>query len=223
MTLKKRLGTTGYYVVSTVIAVVSMFPFLWMISTSLKSQGAIMSIPIQWIPQEPSGDAYVEVFTKFNFLRTVGNSLFISVSYTVITLLSSAMAAFAFAKVRFRGNDLLLKLYLATMMIPTQVTMIPLFVIMNKLGLINSFLCPKASPLHLCLVADTLLKGFPNPIINILEQRCPRSGSTIRSLLIVKRKFLTRLHTAAAFQFGQDTRGTILERGRYLCWKMLFW
>lgn len=139
MTLKKRLGTTGYYVVSTVIAVVSMFPFLWMISTSLKSQGAIMSIPIQWIPQEPSGDAYVEVFTKFNFLRTVGNSLFISVSYTVITLLSSAMAAFAFAKVRFRGNDLLLKLYLATMMIPTQVTMIPLFVIMNKLGLINSF------------------------------------------------------------------------------------
>ena len=84
-------------------------------------------------------DAYVEVFTRFNFLRTVGNSLFISVAYTVITLLSSAMAAFAFAKVRFRGNDLLLKLYLATMMIPTQVTMIPLFVIMNKLGLINSF------------------------------------------------------------------------------------
>ncbi len=139
MTLKKRLGTTGYYVVSTVIAVVSMFPFLWMISTSLKSQGAIMSIPIQWIPQEPSGDAYVEVFTKFNFLRTVGNSLFISVSYTVITLLSSAMAAFAFAKVGFCGNDLLLKLYLATMMIPTQVTMIPLFVIMNKLSLINNF------------------------------------------------------------------------------------
>lgn len=139
MTLKKRLGTTGYYVISILIAVVSMFPFLWMISTSLKSQGAIMSIPIQWIPQEPSGDAYVEVFTKFNFLRTVGNSLFISVSYTVITLLSSAMAAFAFAKVSFRGNDLLLKLYLATMMIPTQVTMIPLFVIMNKLGLINSF------------------------------------------------------------------------------------
>ena len=114
MTHKKRLGTVGYYVISVVIAVVSMFPFLWMISTSLKNQGAIMSIPIQWIPQEPSGDAYVEVFTKFNFLRTVGNSLFISVSYTVITLLSSAMAAFAFAKVHFRGNDLLLKLYLAT-------------------------------------------------------------------------------------------------------------
>ena len=139
MTLKRRLGTTGYYVVSVLIAVISMFPFLWMISTSLKSQGAIMSIPIQWVPENPSTEAYVDVFTKFNFLRTVGNSLFVSVSYTLITLVSSSMAAFAFAKIHFRGNDLLLKVYLATMMIPTQVTMIPLFVIMNKMGLINNF------------------------------------------------------------------------------------
>lgn len=139
MTHKKRLTTTGYYAVSIIIAVMSIFPFLWMISTSLKSQGAIMSIPIQWIPKDPSADAYVQVFTQFDFLRVVGNSLFISVSYTLITLASSAMAAFAFAKLRFGGNDLLLKLYLATMMIPTQVTMIPLFVIMNKLSLINSF------------------------------------------------------------------------------------
>lgn len=60
-------------------------------------------------------------------------------SYTVITLISASMAAFAFAKIRFRCANLLLKLYLATMMIPTQVTMIPLFVIMNRLGLIDSY------------------------------------------------------------------------------------
>lgn len=139
MILKKRLSTTGYYVVSAVIAVVSMIPFLWMISTSLKTQGAVMTIPIQWIPEEPTLQAYVDVFTTFSFARTVGNSLFIAVSYTCITLLSSSMAAFAFTKIHFRGNDLLLKVYLATMMIPTQVTMIPLFVVMNRLGLINSY------------------------------------------------------------------------------------
>ena len=139
MILKKRLSTTGYYVVSAVIAVVSMIPFLWMISTSLKTQGAVMTIPIQWIPEEPTLQAYVDVFTTFSFARTVGNSLFIAVSYTCITLLSSSMAAFAFTKIHFRGNDLLLKIYLATMMIPTQVTMIPLFVVMNRLGLINSY------------------------------------------------------------------------------------
>lgn len=139
MTRRHFLSTTGYYVVSIIIAVVAMIPFVWMISTSLKSRGALMSIPIEWIPAEPTMDAYGEVFSRFPFLRTIGNSLFISVAFTLITLISASMAAFAFAKIRFRGSDVILKLYLAMMMIPTQVTMIPLFIIMNRLGLIDSY------------------------------------------------------------------------------------
>ena len=139
MTRRRFLSTTGYYVVSIIIAVVAMIPFVWMISTSLKSRGALMSIPIEWIPAEPTMDAYSEVFSRFPFMRTIGNSLFISVAFTLITLISASMAAFAFAKIRFRGSDVILKLYLAMMMIPTQVTMIPLFIIMNRLGLIDSY------------------------------------------------------------------------------------
>ena len=139
MIRKRHLSTTRYYVVSILLAVVSMIPFLWMISTSLKSRGALMSIPIEWIPDEPTLNAYGEVFSRFPFMKTIGNSLFISVSYTLITLVSASMAAFAFAKVRFRGSEGILKIYLAMMMIPTQVTMIPLFVIMNNLGLIDSY------------------------------------------------------------------------------------
>lgn len=139
MTHKRRLGTVGYYVVSIVLAVIALIPFLWMISTSLKSRGALMSIPIEWIPAEPTLDAYVKVFSRFPFLRTIGNSLFISVAYTLITLISASMAAFAFAKLRFRGSGAILSVYIATMMIPTQVTMIPLFVVMNRLGLIDSY------------------------------------------------------------------------------------
>lgn len=139
MTHKKRIGSAVYYVAGAVISVLAMIPFFWMLSTSFKSRGALMSIPIQWIPAEPTTAAYVKVFSKFPFLRTIGNSLFISVAYTVITLLSATMAAFAFAKMKFRSSDLLLKAFLATMMIPTQVTMIPLFVVMNKLGLINTY------------------------------------------------------------------------------------
>lgn len=139
MTTKKRRGTVCFYLIAIVLAVLAMIPFLWMLSTSLKSRGALMSIPIEWIPQEPTLDAYIKVFSKFPFAKTIGNSLLISVSYTLITLPSSSMAAFAFAKLKFPGNNLLLKCYLATMMIPTQVTMIPLFVIMNKMGLIDSY------------------------------------------------------------------------------------
>ena len=122
------------------MAVIATVPFLWMISTSLKSRGALMSIPIEWIPKNPTLDAYVKMFTKFPFIKCIVNSLFISVSYTVITLLSSSMAAFALAKLRFPKANALLSFYLATMMIPTQVTMIPLFVIINKLGLIDTYL-----------------------------------------------------------------------------------
>ncbi len=98
-----------------------------------------MAIPIEWIPKEPTLDAYVKVFARFPFLKTIGNSLFISITYTLITLISASMAAFAFAKIKFPKAELLLKCFLATMMIPTQVTMIPLFVVMNRLGWINSF------------------------------------------------------------------------------------
>ena len=139
MTHKHRLGTAGYYVVSIVLAVIALIPFLWMISTSLKSRGALMSIPLEWIPSEPTLDGYAKVFSRFPFLRTIGNSLLISVAYTLITLISASMAAFAFAKLRFRGSGAILSVYIATMMIPTQVTMIPLFVVMNRLGLIDSY------------------------------------------------------------------------------------
>lgn len=139
MTTKNRIQTVCFYIIAAALAVVSMIPFLWMLSTSFKSRGALMSIPIEWIPKEPTLAAYVKVFSKFPFAKTIGNSLFISVSYTLITLLSSSMAAFAFAKLRFPGNSVLLKCYLATMMIPTQVTMIPLFVIMNKMGLTDTY------------------------------------------------------------------------------------
>ena len=98
-----------------------------------------MSIPIEWIPKEPTFAAYEKVLTKFPFLKTVVNSLFISVTYTIITLISASMAAFAFAKIRFPRADLLLKILLTAMMIPTQVTIIPLFVVMNRLGLINTY------------------------------------------------------------------------------------
>ena len=136
---KRRLSTASYYTVAIIIGIMAMIPFAWMVSTSLKARGALMSIPIEWIPEEPTLESYAKVFSKFPFMKTIGNSLVISITYTVITLISGSMAAFAFAKMRFAKADLLLKIFLATMMIPTQVTIIPLFVVMNKMSLINTY------------------------------------------------------------------------------------
>ena len=139
MTRKRFSGSAFYYAAAILLALIALVPFAWMISTSFKSRGALMSIPIEWIPQEPTLDAYFTVFERFPFLRAIGNSLLIAVCYTLLTLVSASMAAFAFTKIQFKGSGLLLGLYLATMMIPTQVTMIHLFVVMNQIGLINHY------------------------------------------------------------------------------------
>ena len=115
------------------------YPLLFVLSCSFSSGSAITNGKVLLFPVEPTLDGYAKVFSRFPFLRTIGNSLLISVAYTLITLISASMAAFAFAKLRFRGSGAILSVYIATMMIPTQVTMIPLFVVMNRLGLIDSY------------------------------------------------------------------------------------
>ena len=137
--LKNMFCNIGFYMISVIISVIVMVPFFWMLSTSLKNKGALMALPVQWIPDEPTLDAYSQVFSRFPFLRAVGNSLFITVSYTLITIFSSSMAAFAFTKIKFPLGDVIFKLYLASMMIPTQVTLIPLFIIMNYLKMTNTY------------------------------------------------------------------------------------
>mgnify|MGYP000429573206 CR=1 FL=1 len=120
-----KLKIIWNYFLACLIAIIVMIPFLWMLSTSLKSKGALMQIPIEWIPQNPTLDSYRMVFSRFPFLRAILNSFFITCSYTVVTILSASMAAFAFTKIQFPYGNAVFKLYLASMMIPTQVTMIP--------------------------------------------------------------------------------------------------
>ncbi len=137
--MKKRRKAIGYYLISIIIAIIVVIPFFWMLSTSLKTKGALMALPVQWIPEEPSLDSYKEVFKRFPFLRAAFNSLFITITYTFITVISASMAAFAFTKIKFPAGNIIFKIYLASMMIPTQVTLIPLFIVMNRMDLVNSY------------------------------------------------------------------------------------
>lgn len=98
-----------------------------------------MALPIQWIPQNPTVKAYEKVFSLFPFFRAILNSVFITVVYTAVTILSSSMAAFAITKIRFKGAGVVLGIYLSSMMIPTQITLIPLFILMSRISLVNTY------------------------------------------------------------------------------------
>ncbi|SEP59531.1 multiple sugar transport system permease protein [Butyrivibrio sp. TB] len=119
--------------------IIVTIPLYWMISTSLKSKGALMALPIQWIPKKPTFNSYKKVFTLFPFARAIANSAFITIAYVVITVLSASMAAFAISKIRFKGVNVVFAMYLTSMMIPVQITLIPMFIIMNKFSLINTY------------------------------------------------------------------------------------
>ncbi len=137
--IRKRGLALLYYCCASVISILILIPFFWMISTSLKETGALLIVPVQWIPEHISFEGYKKVFTLFPFARALFNSSFIAVVSTAVTLLSSLMAAYAFSKLEFRGRETYFKLYLATMMVPQQVTIIPIFIVLKSMGLVNTY------------------------------------------------------------------------------------
>ena len=120
-------------------SVVMVLPFLWMISTSLKAPDEIFTYPPVWLPRPPVWENYRQTVSVMPFGRFYLNSLIVATSVTALQLLTSSLAAFAFARLRFRGREVIFLLYLATLMIPFQVTMIPNFILMRFLGWFDSY------------------------------------------------------------------------------------
>ena len=120
-------------------AVILLIPFFWMLSTSLKPLDEVYAYPIKWIPSRLVWMNYVEVFTKAKFGRYMINTAFLTVMGIIGSLLGSSIAAFSFARLRFRGKNTLFLLMLSTMMVPGWVTMIPTFVVFKSLGWLNTY------------------------------------------------------------------------------------
>ncbi|MCS7222361.1 MAG: carbohydrate ABC transporter permease [Anaerolineae bacterium] len=110
-----------------------LLPFLWMLSTSLKEPSEIFTYPPIWIPRRLAWENYAQAIAAMPFGRFYLNSLIVASSVTLLQLLTSSLAGFAFARLRFRGRNTLFLLYLATLMIPFQVTMIPNFILIRYL------------------------------------------------------------------------------------------
>jgi multiple sugar transport system permease protein len=135
----KRPGALVLYALLTIVAVVTLAPLFWMVSASLMPAGDASAFPPPFLPARITFAHYTRLFTSMNLARYLFNSAFLSVSVTVISLLVNSMAGYAFAKYRFRGRDPLFKILIASMVIPSQVTMLPLFLMLNKMGFINSY------------------------------------------------------------------------------------
>jgi multiple sugar transport system permease protein len=116
-----------------------VMPFLWMLSTSLKSQEYILQATPQLIPDPMTLDSYTQLADRIDLTRTFSNSLVVAIVGTVGQVVIASMAAYAFSRIEWRGRDALFVLYLATMMIPSVVLVIPQFILVRSLGWVNSY------------------------------------------------------------------------------------
>ncbi|MDH7484659.1 MAG: carbohydrate ABC transporter permease [Anaerolineae bacterium] len=138
-TRNSRVGHLLLHAILIAGSVLMLLPLFWMLSTSLKTPREIFTFPPTWIPKPVAWENYAAAVSAMPFGRFYLNSGIVAVSVTFLQILTSSLAAFAFARLRFRGREPLFLLYLATLMIPFQVTMIPNFIIVRYLGWYDTY------------------------------------------------------------------------------------
>jgi multiple sugar transport system permease protein len=138
--MRRRVSVVIAYVLLTAGGLVMILPFAWLISSSLKAPQDIFVVPPQWIPESPRWSNYKDVLTALPFMRYLGNTLIITGLAVTGQVLTSAMAAFAFARLRWPLRDQFFAIIIATMMLPYAVTLIPTFILFRQLGWLDTFL-----------------------------------------------------------------------------------
>lgn len=128
------------HLILILIGVITIIPFVWMLSASFMYDGHASVFPPRFIPDEFTFVQYERLFERMSIARNFINSLVLSILVTLISLTLNSMAGFAFAKYRFRGKDKLFNLLLSSMIIPAQVTMLPLFLMLKWMGFINTYM-----------------------------------------------------------------------------------
>ncbi|GAT74501.1 carbohydrate ABC transporter permease [Microbacterium hydrocarbonoxydans] len=145
---KRRLNSTVLHALLIVGAIGMVFPFVWMLLTSFKTLPQLLKDPLSFIPDPWTFDNYTEAWTAVPFGQAYLNSLYIAVLVVIGTLITASMAGYAFARIPFKGSKVIFIVFLATQMIPAQVTLIPFYLLMSQFGWIDS---------HLALIVPGLL------------------------------------------------------------------
>ena len=135
----QRFRKVVWYIVAFATSFVMLLPFLWMISTSLKVENDIFSVPIKWLPSKVTFENFVRAFDVVPIFKYMKNTLVIAGGKIIGEVFISAMVAYGFSRFKFKGRNFLFMILLATMMLPYEVTMIPTFIVWSELGLVDSY------------------------------------------------------------------------------------
>lgn len=162
------MNKTSGLILKIFFIIVFFFPILWIIFSSLKLQNELFTFPLTILPDHPTLQNYREAFKSGNFIRYFNNSTFVAVVSTIITITINIMAGYALSKYIFRGRDLIFSIMIATLMIPLQVILVPIFILEKNIGLLNSLwgiiIPPAATPTGIFLARQYMMT-IPNSLI----------------------------------------------------------
>jgi len=147
---------------------ITLAPFIWMVSTSFKSAESVFTYPPQWVPKHPTLEQYQKLFREVNFLQFFKNTVVVAFGITLFSLFLNSLGGYAFAKYRFPGKEKIFGLLLATMMVPGQITMIPVFLMLKSIGLINSYwglIIPAGASAFGIFLMRQFITTIPNDLI----------------------------------------------------------
>jgi multiple sugar transport system permease protein len=133
------LSRTVSYLALTLLVILCLIPFVWMVLTALKPENEVMTNPPRWLPSALAWSNFPRAFSFYPFGRFVWNTLLVAVAATVLQTVVAVLAAYAFARLRFPGRNVLFMAYLGTLMIPQQVTIVPLFLMMRAANLADTY------------------------------------------------------------------------------------
>lgn len=136
----KNKGDLIINIVITCIAVIGLFPLYWLVTSSFKYSHVINTLKPEWFPKLPTLKNYINLFGNPNVFRWLFNSVFISVATTFLIVLTSVLGAYAFAKLNFKGKKVLYMIFIATLMLPKEVYIIPLYQTTLKMGISGGYL-----------------------------------------------------------------------------------
>jgi multiple sugar transport system permease protein len=172
-----RLGRGALHVFLILLSITCLFPLVWMVSTSFKEQFQVFTYPPELMPDPWTLKGYERIFTKSPIVSWLINSIFVATTIMVSQLLFSSLAAYAFARVRFPGRDIIFMAYLATMMIPGQVTLIPGYILIKYLGWIDTYFALTIPFLFGSAFGTFLLRQFFQTIPMELEDAARIDGA----------------------------------------------
>jgi len=166
----KRAGrVTALHLALAAVAVATLLPLLWMLSASLMPAGEASAWPPRFLPSRATLTNYVALFQRLNLGRCFLNSAFVAVTTTALCLLVTSLAGYAFAKLRFAGRKRIFGALLTAMVIPTQVAMLPLFLLMRSLGLVNTYwgvIIPGVAPVFGIFMVRQYALSLPDDLLD---------------------------------------------------------